>query len=514
MPVVEKSGLMKYKDNAGNTTIMYPITNVDSVDGLEDWNKAVLLKSVNIALPTSAIWYSVCYGDGKFVAVDQTNGYAAYSTDGINWTKTALPSNVKGYSVCYGNGKFVVVGHDSNAAAYSTDGITWTRRTLLSTSTTWESVCYGNGKFVAIASDTTVAAYSTDGINWIQSTMPSNETWRGVTYDDGKFVAVAADTTVAAYSSDGVTWTQSTMPRRSEWNAICYGNGKFVAVASGQRFAYSTDGITWAQGTMPVNALWVSVRYGNSKFVAVASNGVNAAYSADGVNWTQATLPTTAYWNSLAYGDGKFVAVSMLDGSMQASDITAYSLDGINWLNTVQSVNNAAGTNVTSDLKGILGVDKILPSAKEYTDEAIAAIPTPDVSDQIETAQQLDKPITATSTDGVAYVATVPGASLTIGHSFIIVPNMTSTSINTTLDVNGTGAKRLRIRSAGYTATTVSPPADNWLGINKPVRVTYDGLWWVAEIISPPGKDYTYGADDLTAGTSTLATGELYFVYE
>lgn len=36
MAVVEKSGLMKYKDGAGNTTIMYPITNTDNVDGLED----------------------------------------------------------------------------------------------------------------------------------------------------------------------------------------------------------------------------------------------------------------------------------------------------------------------------------------------------------------------------------------------------------------------------------------------------------------------------------------------
>lgn len=36
MPVVEKSGLMKYKDSAGNTTIMYPITTMDNVDGVEE----------------------------------------------------------------------------------------------------------------------------------------------------------------------------------------------------------------------------------------------------------------------------------------------------------------------------------------------------------------------------------------------------------------------------------------------------------------------------------------------
>ena len=36
MPIVEKSGLMKYKDAAGNTTIMYPITTMENVDGAEE----------------------------------------------------------------------------------------------------------------------------------------------------------------------------------------------------------------------------------------------------------------------------------------------------------------------------------------------------------------------------------------------------------------------------------------------------------------------------------------------
>ena len=36
MPIVEESGLMKYKDAAGNTTIMYPITTMENVDGVEE----------------------------------------------------------------------------------------------------------------------------------------------------------------------------------------------------------------------------------------------------------------------------------------------------------------------------------------------------------------------------------------------------------------------------------------------------------------------------------------------
>lgn len=36
MAVIEKSGLMKYKDKSGNLYLMLPITNMDNVDGLDD----------------------------------------------------------------------------------------------------------------------------------------------------------------------------------------------------------------------------------------------------------------------------------------------------------------------------------------------------------------------------------------------------------------------------------------------------------------------------------------------
>lgn len=36
MAVIEKSGLMKYKDKTGNLYLMLPITNMDNVDGLDE----------------------------------------------------------------------------------------------------------------------------------------------------------------------------------------------------------------------------------------------------------------------------------------------------------------------------------------------------------------------------------------------------------------------------------------------------------------------------------------------
>ena len=73
-------------------------------------------------MPSSAFWYSVTYGDGKFVAVCG-NGIPAYSTDGITWTETTMPSSAFWHSVVYGNSKFVTVPYYNDIAAYSTNNI-------------------------------------------------------------------------------------------------------------------------------------------------------------------------------------------------------------------------------------------------------------------------------------------------------------------------------------------------------------------------------------------------------
>lgn len=167
-----------------------------------------------------------------------------------------------------------------------------------------------------------------------------------------------------------------------------------------------------------------------------------------------------------------------------------------------------------------------LTNAKAYTDQKVAAIPTPDVSGQVKEGQKLDTPVAATSSDGVAYIATVPGIdALTAGYSFIMVPNTISTSISTTLNVNNLGAKALRVRVSGYSGTTSSPLTSNWLAPNKPVRVTYDGMWWVAEVVLPSAQqlygnvkaeEVTYAntnsglsADQVQAAIDELASGAL-----
>ena len=298
---------------------------------------------IETTLPNILQWISVCYGDGKFVAVayinngNPTNG-AAYSVDGINWVETTLPSEQSWSSVCYGDGKFIAVAEHSNKAAYSTDGINWTETTLPSEKY-WYSVCYGNGKFVAIGADENyfVIVHSTDGINWTATTLPSEREWYSFYYDNGKFIvrALSGNDYVVAHSTDGINWIETTLPSEQDWDSICYGGGKFIALAYGGNVAaYSADGINWTEATLPSEQDWDSICYGGGKFIAVAYDSDIAAYSTDGVNWTEITLPNM-YLLNVCYGNGRFV-ISYYDNNNVMS--TAYSVDGVDWFTALNGV--------------------------------------------------------------------------------------------------------------------------------------------------------------------------------
>ena len=113
-----------------------------------------------------------------------------------------------------------------------------------------------------------------------------------------------------------------------------------------------------------------------------------------------------------------------------------------------------------------------------------------------------------TAGDGSAYTATVDGiTALAAGATFVMIPHETSTSKTATLDVNGLGAKMIRRRVSNSTVTTVTASADNWLYKNKPIRVTYDGTYWVADMDRPNAADI-YGAVPIVSGGTGASTAE------
>ena len=294
---------------------------------------------------------NIAYGNGRFVILSREpniNTYSCveYSEDGISWKETTFPIYKIWYTITYGDSKFVALSNGDNTI-YSYDGINWygkdieiktgdganagdrtykavkadtwhedhdklltARISELPKSVEWRSVTYGGGKYVAIAYNSSTAAYSEDGITWTAATLPTWAYWFSVTHGSEKYVTVAYDSNKAAYSDDGITWTMATLPSSAKWYSVTYGNGKYVTVAgNSNKAAYSEDGITWTEATLPSSSYWYSVTYGNGRFVVTANSGNKAAYSEDGITWTETTLPSSAARRGNTYGNGKYVTV-------------------------------------------------------------------------------------------------------------------------------------------------------------------------------------------------------------
>ena len=128
--------------------------------------------------------------------------------------------------------------------------------------------------------------------------------------------------------------------------------------------------------------------------------------------------------------------------------------------------------------------------------------------------------VTASSTNGIDYTATVNGIdSLYAGASFIMLPNRASASQSVTLNVNNLGAKDLRRRVSSGLSNIASGYINDWLAANKPVRVMYDGLYWIVDIIQPHASDLmgsvpiekggTGATDGSTGLANLLAAGNM-----
>lgn len=116
--------------------------------------------------------------------------------------------------------------------------------------------------------------------------------------------------------------------------------------------------------------------------------------------------------------------------------------------------------------------------------------------------------VVTTAGTGSAYTATVSGIdSLTVGASFIMIPNVVSTSVSPTLNVNGLGAKTIRLPISTNTSTTVAASDASWLAAGKPIQVTYNGTYWVADLTRPYATDL-YGTVPVTNGGTGATTAE------
>lgn len=119
----------------------------------------------------------------------------------------------------------------------------------------------------------------------------------------------------------------------------------------------------------------------------------------------------------------------------------------------------------------------------------------------------------STGGNGSAYTINVGSfSSLATGKSIVMIPHVTSTTTTPTLNVSGTGAKAIRMRLSSSTSSTIPLIYSSFLAANKPVKVTYDGTYWVIDDFIQPDANNLYGTL-ISRGSSAPSSGTAGFIY-
>lgn len=114
--------------------------------------------------------------------------------------------------------------------------------------------------------------------------------------------------------------------------------------------------------------------------------------------------------------------------------------------------------------------------------------------------------VDAVSSDGASYTATVEDLEeLYNGFEITIIPNIASTTTAPTLNVNGLGAKPIRLSLSLNNSMLVQPKESGYYAAGRPVKLLFDsnylttGAWRVANKQRPSATDL-YGTTPIESG--------------
>lgn len=289
-------------------------------------------------LPDSgnAVWKSIAYGNGLFIAVTNSS-VAAYSKDaGVTWTQFTIPNGLW-IKIIQGNSTFVLVpstGVDAYTSPMSSTNLTatWTKVALSPSTSPWVDAVYGGSGlgFFVISSGTNATYSSVNGATWTARTLPSNQTWTSVTFGGGGKFVIAGSAIFTNPNLNTGTWTKANTPVVDSWTSIAAGGFNLAAISTGNSniATVSTDGgATWYQTTLATTSNWTSIKYGSEiyGFVAISANSSSTSVGLDGTDWTLGKMPCYALWTGVNYNEGKFVAVS------SGNNVIAVSDDALTW---------------------------------------------------------------------------------------------------------------------------------------------------------------------------------------
>lgn len=342
-------------------------------------------------------------------------------------------------------------------------------------------------------------AENVDGLDeLIDKTQPADYVINA-TYDMAT-VDKAYDDIVAAYNAGS--------------HLVLYHDGeKFDFVAGGPgEFVFekinidSSNGVTVARASIygQDNYLYRAEykKFDNSETVPITKGGTGATTAADALTNIGAAPAGLVAGNYSVTSDTEIDAALETVLSAMSNNTARYirlscnpagvAIDGRYWLTLVYKYSDAYATVTASSYSLTSEGGQI----KKYERSKVNGT----WQDWYEPKTNTSLAGVITSGDGAAYTATVSGiTSLTAGVSFTMIPHVVSTSTSPTLDVNGLGAKNIRRRLSSSSTSTAVGYAAAWLGANKPIKVEYDGTYWIADLPKPSASDLS--------GTLPIANG-------
>lgn len=533
------SVLIEYKTGASGAA--WQTFGTYSLSGWSGWNDIPLVLGTlgGGSSQTGNNWFlrltfSMTSVNSSYPTTAQVNAIRLFGTN--NWG-TASSINGKGPMSATGH----LYSYDIDANATFPAGVTATTFTgSLSGNATTSSSCTGNAATATkLATTRTINGTGFDGTqnittaNWgtarniyISDSAGSN-TGAAVSVNGSGNATLKLPSTIAAtLSGNASTATTLATARTIQTNLGSTSSASFNGSAN------ITPGVT---GTLPVANGGTGATTLTSG-AALIGNGTGAVATRSITNMTSKsyisyntnlmTTNTLAYWNgayssagasNLTYcNQGAFgTAATYAATTSVASGGTALVTSGGVYTaltnGTVSKVGTSTLGGTNKPIYLLNGVPTVCTgNAGSYTKPAYMSngIITDCGSSLDVTSYRANSmvPITTAGT-GSAYTATVSGiTALTAGVSFIMVPNVVSASTAPTLNVNSLGAKTIRQRLSSNTTSTAALYSSSMLAAGKPVKMVYDGTYWIVDDMVRTDMAEAYGTLAIAHGGTGATT--------
>lgn len=251
-------------------------------------------------LPASRQWRGIAWNGSLFVVVASGGtDKAASSPDGLVWTERTMPSTAGWFALTAGGGKFCAVAAASTAVATSLDGITWTPGTApvaaVNPQIAW------NGSVFCIV-DTANILTSADGLSWsvVASPPVANFSWVDMIWTGSKFYAIGSQNgdstnTQVISSADGVSWSAAPVSG-TFGSGIAFKGTTVLATSSTIDANLSVGGAAFFTVPLPIAGAAARLEGDGLGFLGMSSSGGDAVISANGVDWETHPLGLSRSW--------------------------------------------------------------------------------------------------------------------------------------------------------------------------------------------------------------------------